>query len=191
MLRPRSRLSRFDSSLTQGWIGAAWLSRSSARAACRPRGRFPRPDSRCDQVAQGGGLIGVVPKYLVVPSAASAHQRKRPPTDGVEAASLLQPVTVPCVLDLEEGDHRDGRQHDRSGQYRHERKHFVSGAAVDRAMRASHPHARRFQLGAPFVSSRRARGRAGATAPLLSIVRRAARCDLVAAAWVGWFGCEA
>jgi len=49
---------------------------------------------------------------------------KRPPT---EAALLPQAVTVPCVLNLEDDNRHDGRHHDRSGQYSHQRKHFLAG----------------------------------------------------------------
>ena len=49
---------------------------------------------------------------------------KRPPT---EAALLPQAVTVPCALNLEDDNRHDGRHHDRSGQYSHQRKHFLAG----------------------------------------------------------------
>jgi hypothetical protein len=53
-----------------------------------------------------------------------AIKGERPPT---EAALLPQAVTVPCVLNLEDDNRHDGRHHDRSGQYRHQRKHFLAG----------------------------------------------------------------
>lgn len=63
--------------------------------------------------------------------------------------------------------------HDESG---------LTWAAVNRATRANHPHAKRFQLGAPFASWHRAQGRAGALLPLHSVVRHVAPSDPLSAA---------
>jgi hypothetical protein len=67
---------------------------------------------------------------------------------------------------------------------------IFSVAAVDRATRAIHPHARRFQPDAPYVSWHRAQVRARARVPLLSIVRRVAPSELLTAVLVGWLGYE-
>lgn len=48
--------------------------------------------------------------------------RNRPST---EAALLPEAFSVPSVPDLKDDDHHDGRDQDRSGQYRQYRKHLV------------------------------------------------------------------
>jgi hypothetical protein len=69
---------------------------------------------------------------------------------GLAEAALL-PAMIPCVLNFKDGNCNDRRQHDRSGQYRHQRKHLFSGAPVNLVTRAIHSHAMRFQPDAPFV----------------------------------------